>query len=49
MLDLDTRKVRQIARLNNPATLRNFDTDGKQVVFDRVRENADIQLIDLKR
>jgi len=49
MLDLDTRKIRQIARLNNPATFRNFDTDGKQIVFDRVRENSDIQLIDLKR
>ena len=51
MLDLDTRKIRQIARLDNPATLRNFEItpDGKQLVFDRVRENSDIQVIDLKR
>lgn len=51
MLDLGTQKTRQLARLNNPATMHAFDItrDGTQIVFDRVRENSDIVLIDLKK
>jgi Tol biopolymer transport system component len=51
ILDLATRKTRQISRLNNPATMRAFDItpDGKQIVFDRLRENSDLVLIDLPR
>ena len=46
-----TQKTRQLARLNNPATMHAFDIrpDGSQIVFDRVRENSDIILIDLKK
>jgi hypothetical protein len=51
LLDLATRKSRQLSRFNNSAATRSFDVtaDGKQIVFDRVRENSDIVLIDLAR
>jgi len=51
LLDLATDKSRQITRLSNPATMNAFDItpDGSQIVFDRVRENADIRLIDLPK
>jgi serine/threonine protein kinase/Tol biopolymer transport system component len=51
LLDLTTDKGRQITRLSNPATMNAFDItpDGRQIVFDRVRENADIRLIDLPK
>jgi Tol biopolymer transport system component len=49
LLDLATLKARQLTRLNNPATMRTFDitADGKQIVFDRLRENSDVVVIDL--
>ena len=48
-LDLATKKSRQLTRLSNRAAMRTFDItpDGKQIVFDRLRENSDIVLIDL--
>ena len=51
MLDLSTKKSRQLTRLNNTAEMRTFDItpDSKQIVFDRLRENSDIVLIDLPR
>jgi len=51
LLDLATKKSRQLTRFNNSAATRSFDVtaDGKQIVFDRVRENADTVLIDLAR
>jgi Tol biopolymer transport system component len=51
MLDLTTQKIRQLSHLNNTASMRTFDIppDGKQIVFDRKRDNSDIQLIDLPR
>jgi Tol biopolymer transport system component len=51
LLDLRTKKTRQLARLNSSATMRSFDItpDGKQIVFDRLRENSSIVLIDLSR
>jgi serine/threonine protein kinase/Tol biopolymer transport system component len=51
LLDLATKKSRQLTRFNNSAATRSFDVtaDGKQIVFDRVRENSDIVLIDLAR
>jgi Tol biopolymer transport system component len=47
-LDLVTKKTRQLADFNSRPT-RTFDItpDGKQIVFDRLRENSDIVLIDL--
>jgi Tol biopolymer transport system component len=51
LLDLTTKKTRQLARLSNSANTSTFDItpDGKQIVFDRLRENSDIVLIDLPR
>jgi len=39
----------RLTRLNNPAAMRTFDITphGRQIVFDRLRENSDILLIDL--
>jgi Tol biopolymer transport system component len=50
-LNLATMKSRQLTRLQNPATMRTFDVtpDGKQIVFDRLRENSEVVLIDLPR
>jgi Tol biopolymer transport system component len=49
LLDLQSKKTRPIARLTARGEKRDFDIspDGKQIVFDRVRENSDIVLIDL--
>jgi Tol biopolymer transport system component len=49
LLNLTTRQTRQLTHLTNPATMRTFDItpDGKQIVFDRLRNNSDIVLIDL--
>jgi Tol biopolymer transport system component len=51
LLDMNTQKTRQLARLSNPATMSTFDVspDGKQIVFDRLRENSDIVLIELPK
>jgi len=51
LLDLETKKSRQLSRLKNSGATQSFDVsaDGKQIVFDRVRENSDIVLIDLAR
>jgi Tol biopolymer transport system component len=51
LLDLATKESRQLTRLNDSAATQSFDVtaDGKLIVFDRVRENSDIVLIDLAR
>jgi Tol biopolymer transport system component len=51
LLDLATRKSRQLTRLSNQGTLRTFDItpDGKYVVFDRSRQNSNIVLIELAK
>ena len=48
LLDLATRRSRRLTRLSNRATLSTFDItpDGGDIVFDRLRENADIRLIE---
>jgi Tol biopolymer transport system component len=50
-LDLTTMKSRPLTKLQNSATMRTFDItpDGRQIVFDRVRENSDVVLIDLSQ
>jgi Tol biopolymer transport system component len=47
MYDVATKKTRQISDFDLPGT-RTFDItpDGTQIVFDRVRDNADVVLID---
>ena len=57
VMDLATKKSRQLTRLGGQAHTGRFDItpgfditpDGKQIVFDRARENADVVLIDLPR
>jgi Tol biopolymer transport system component len=51
ILDIATKRTRQLAHLTENATMRTFDItpDGKQIVFDRLRENSDIVLIDLPK
>jgi len=51
LLDLSTKKTRLLSHLTNTATMRAFDVapDGKQIVFDRLRENSDVVLIDLPK
>ena len=48
LLDLSTMRSRRLTRLSNPAAMRTFDitSDGSRIVFDRLRENSDILLID---
>jgi serine/threonine protein kinase/Tol biopolymer transport system component len=49
LLDLSTMRSRRLTRLSNPAAMRTFDitSDGRRIVFDRLRENSEILLIDL--
>jgi hypothetical protein len=49
LLDLTTGRFRQLTNLRNGSGLKEFDVspDGKQILFDRYRENGDIVLIDL--
>jgi len=51
LLDLASGKSRLLTHLTNSATMRTFDItpDGKQIVFDRLRQNSDLVLIDLSR
>jgi len=48
MVDFATKETRQLTRLSNQGTLGTFDItpDGKEIVFDRTRENSDIVLIE---
>jgi len=49
LLDLSTMRSRRLTRLSNTAAMRTFDvtSHGSRIVFDRLRENSDILLIDL--
>ena len=49
LLDLGTMKIRPLTSFDDPAAMLTFDItpDGKQIVFDRLRENSDVVLIDL--
>jgi len=51
LLDLGSMKSRPLTRLQNRATMRTFDvtSDGKQIVFDRLRENSEVVMIDLPK
>src|SRR5262249_36250570 len=51
LLDLATQETRPLTPLNHSAGMRTFHItpDGQQIVFDRLRENSDIVLIDLPR
>ena len=47
-LDLATMTARPLTHLQQRDTMRTFDVtaDGKQIIFDRLRDNSDIVLID---
>lgn len=49
LLDLTTGRLRELTHLSRPFITRSFDVspDGKQILFDRYRQNSDIVLIDL--
>jgi serine/threonine protein kinase/Tol biopolymer transport system component len=49
LLDLGTMRSRRLTRLSDPAVMQTFDvtSDGSRIVFDRLRENSDILLINL--
>ena len=51
LLDLATGRRRQLTDLRPGFDMKSFDVspDGKQILFDRYRENSDIVLIDLPR
>jgi serine/threonine protein kinase/Tol biopolymer transport system component len=50
LLDLASKESRQLTNLGQLGTIRRFDItpDDKHIVFDRVRQNSDVVLIDLK-
>jgi Tol biopolymer transport system component len=49
-LDLETMERRVLTRFEPTTTMRTFDItpDGKRIVFDRLREDSDIVLIELE-
>ena len=49
-LDLASGKTRPLTHLQNPSAMLEFDIspDGKSIVFDRLRKNSDLVLIDLE-
>jgi Tol biopolymer transport system component/tRNA A-37 threonylcarbamoyl transferase component Bud32 len=51
LLDLNTKKTQPLTHLSDHGVLSAFDitSDGKEIVFDRSRENSDIVLIDLPK
>jgi dipeptidyl aminopeptidase/acylaminoacyl peptidase len=51
LLDLKTGRQRQLTKLRHGESVVRFDVspDGKRIVFERVRENSDIALIELPR
>ena len=51
LFDLVTGEHRQITRLSNKGNVRGFDItpDRRHIVFDRIRQNSDIVLIDLPK
>jgi hypothetical protein len=50
-LDIPTQHTQRMTKLSSPASINNFDIspDGSRIVFDRVRDLADVALIDLAR
>jgi Tol biopolymer transport system component len=49
LLDLTTGRLRRLTNLRPGFAMKSFDVspDGKQILFDRFRENSDVVLIDL--
>jgi Tol biopolymer transport system component len=51
LLDLASKATRQLTRLGDRGRIQTFDIapDGNAIVFDRIRENSDIVLIELPK
>ncbi|MBA2305319.1 MAG: PD40 domain-containing protein, partial [Acidobacteria bacterium] len=51
LFDFATNKAHPLTRLSDRGRIRTFDItpDGKEIVFDRIRQNSDIVLIDLPK
>ena len=51
LYSVDANTVRRLTRLKPGFALKSFDIspDGKRILFDRIRENSDIVLIDLAK
>jgi Tol biopolymer transport system component len=51
LFDLATKQSRQLTQLSKTDSMRTFDLtpDGREIVFDRQRQNSDLVLIDLPR
>jgi tricorn protease-like protein len=51
LVDLATQSPRQLTRLSTQGFIGTFDItpDGKEIVFDRLRENSDIVLIEIPK
>jgi Tol biopolymer transport system component len=51
LLDMNQMQPRPLTHLDNPALIEAFDVtpDGKRIIFDRLRENSDIVLIDFAK
>jgi Tol biopolymer transport system component len=51
LFDVESGRQRQLTRLEPGGSLQRFDVspDGKRVLFERVRENSDVVLIELPR
>ena len=51
LLNLENSERRQLTDLEPGFSIKGFDVspDGKRILFDRVRENSDVVLIDLPR
>jgi Tol biopolymer transport system component len=49
LFDFSTNTPRQLTHLSNQGAIRTFDItpDGKEIVFDRTRENSDVVLIEV--
>ncbi|MCA1650164.1 MAG: hypothetical protein LC753_07725, partial [Acidobacteria bacterium] len=50
-LDLATMRTTQLTDFKQRDTMRTFDVtpDGKRIIFDRLRDNSDVVLIDRKK
>jgi Tol biopolymer transport system component len=51
LLDLTAKTTRQLTHLSDRGRIQTFDIapDGKEIVFDRIRVNSDVVLIDLPK
>ena len=51
LLNLIAKTTRRLTHLTDRGRIQTFDItpDGKEIVFDRIRENSDIVLIDLQK